>query len=164
MKWIKKAVGLAAFSAMFLSVSTGRATPVSLEREAPDTIEAEIKGEVANPGIYTVKNGANIQTLISAAGGETDSADLSALALSSELKTNQVIVVGKKSMDGTSMKISINTASQEELTRLPGIGPAMAQRIAEHRKTDPFQSIEDLMNVKGIGEKKFEKIKEYLAL
>lgn len=164
MKWIQKTIGLALFGALFLGVSTSRSTLVSLERQAPDTIEAEIKGEVAAPGLYTVKNGSSVQTLIRQAGGETASADLSALALGEELKPGQIIVVGKKTADGTSAKVSLNTASQEELTTLPGIGPAMAQRIIEYRRQTPFQSIEDLKNVKGIGDKTFEKLKEYLAL
>ncbi len=60
-------------------------------------------------------------------------------------------------------KINISTALKAELMRLPGIGEAMAERIVEYRKTTPFTSTQDLMNVKGIGKKKFEKIEPYVV-
>ena len=65
----------------------------------------------------------------------------------------------------TETKININTASAEELTTLPGIGPSYAQRIIEHReKNGPFKKVEDLLNVRGIGEKTFEKIRDRLPV
>ena len=65
----------------------------------------------------------------------------------------------------TEARININTATVEELTMLPGIGPSYAQRIVEHReKNGPFKKVEDLLNVRGIGEKTFEKIRDRLTV
>lgn len=62
-------------------------------------------------------------------------------------------------------KININTAAPEELAKLEGIGPAYAQRIVEHRKTyGPFEKPEDIMNVKGIGPKTFERNKDRISI
>ena len=62
-------------------------------------------------------------------------------------------------------RIDLNTASVERLTELPGIGEALARRIVEYRQQmGPFQSIEDVMNVKGIGEKKFSKFQDQITV
>lgn len=61
-------------------------------------------------------------------------------------------------------KVDLNTATQDQLESLPGIGPAMAKRIQEYREANGgFKRIEDLMNVKGIGEKKFLRLKELVT-
>lgn len=62
------------------------------------------------------------------------------------------------------LPININTASEKELDALPGIGPAIARRIVEHRSSQPFTKIEDIMLVKGIGKKKFAKLKELITV
>ncbi len=61
-------------------------------------------------------------------------------------------------------KININTAPVEQLLEIPGIGPALAERIVEYRTAHPFVSIEELMNVKGIGDAKFEKLKDAIEI
>ena len=60
--------------------------------------------------------------------------------------------------------ININTANEKELDALPGIGPAIARRIVEYRSSQPFTKVEDIMLVKGIGEKKFAKLKELITV
>lgn len=164
MKTIQKAAGPLLFLLLGFVSLAGRITPMALERQAPDTIEAEIKGEVVSPGVYTIKNGATIQDLIGQAGGESAAADLSMLNLLAEVHAGQVIVVGKKNLDGSSPRISLNSASAEELMKLPGIGPAMAEKIITYRTEHPFETLEQLMEVPGIGEKKFAKLQDFIAL
>ena len=60
--------------------------------------------------------------------------------------------------------ININTANEKELDALPGIGPSIARRVVEQRNSQPFKKIEDIMLVKGIGEKKFAKLKELITV
>jgi len=64
----------------------------------------------------------------------------------------------------TSNLINLNTASQKELESLPGIGPVLANSIIEYRKNKPFQSVEELLNVSGIGPKRFEKIQHLVTV
>jgi len=61
-------------------------------------------------------------------------------------------------------KININNASKEQLMTLKGVGEEIADRIIEYRKAQPFKTIEDLMNVKGIGQKRFEKLKDFITV
>jgi competence protein ComEA len=62
-------------------------------------------------------------------------------------------------------KVNVNTATAEQLTALPGVGPKLATRIVEHRqKEGAFHSMQDLLNVKGIGEKNLAKIQGYVSL
>ncbi len=75
-------------------------------------------------------------------------------------KTTNVDIQTKK----ISETININTASLEELDTLPGVGPAIAKRIVEFRSTQPFSKPEDIMLVKGIGKKKFARMRERITV
>ena len=85
-----------------------------------------------------------------------------ALAVASILSTGVALAAAKPAPAG---KVNINTATVEQLTTLPGVGPKLAARIVEHRqKAGAFKSTQELINVRGIGEKNFEKIQGYLTL
>ncbi|WP_273235258.1 ComEA family DNA-binding protein [Ileibacterium valens] len=142
----------------------GRYQPVSLDRASPLSLQAEIKGEVNQPGVYELKTDADIEKLIQVAGGTTEQADLSSIALMKKVKDEDVIVIPKSQTKVQKAKISINSASLEELMTLSGIGEKIAGRIIEYRESQGFQTLEDIMNVKGIGEKMFERIKEEICL
>lgn len=60
--------------------------------------------------------------------------------------------------------VNINTAGVEQLVTLPGIGPALAERIIEHREGFPFEAKEDIMQVSGIGETRFQEIKDMITV
>ena len=70
------------------------------------------------------------------------------------------------SRSGASLEgqININTATMAELEQLPGVGPAIAERIVSYRKDNPFKQRNQIMRIKGIGEKTFAKIKDYLVV
>jgi competence protein ComEA len=65
---------------------------------------------------------------------------------------------------GASVRVDLNSASAEDLARLPGIGPAKAKAIIEYRSAEPFRSTEDLRKVKGIGDKLYEQLKDQITV
>ena len=158
-----------------------------------ETIVVHITGEVKKEGVIYLKKGARIVDAIKEAGGETKEADLSQVNLAYELQDGQKIYIPNKNekisqyiigKNGETMndnsantgnestsynkegaKVNINTASQAELDSLPGIGPALAQRIIDFRvENGNFNSIEDIQNVKGIGDTKYEDIKDKIVV
>lgn len=158
----------------------------SVSVETIEKIKIHIIGEVNNPGIYELEIGARIEDAIIAAGGESNDADLNKVNLAYELEDGQKIDIpsifdeenayiysdagtnvliqqeGETSMSG---KINVNKASLEELQQIRGIGPALAEKIIAYREeTGKFQTVEDLKNVSGIGDKKYETIKEYIEV
>lgn len=126
-----------------------------------ESIRVSVRGEVKNPGNFELKPYSTIEDLLKYLKLNENS-DLSALNPYIVLKDGDVLIIeGKQSL----AKISINTASKEDLETLPGIGPSMAQKIIDHRNSQGlFQRIEDIMKVKGIKEKLFEKIKDLIRI
>ena len=145
----------------FLYSFYGRSTPIDLSNSISSTIQVEIKGAIQQPGSYSLERNSTLTMLLELAGGPSETADLSSLSMNRTLANHDMIVIPEKSEE---QKISINSASSEQLQSLPGIGPSISQRIIEYREQATFQNLEDIMNVKGIGEKMFEKIKERICL
>ncbi|HXK10243.1 MAG TPA: helix-hairpin-helix domain-containing protein [Vicinamibacteria bacterium] len=84
-----------------------------------------------------------------------------ALAMAALLVSGTALAAGKPA---PTAKVNLNTASVEQLTTLPGVGPKLAARIVEYRQKSSFHSAQELMNVKGIGEKNFVKIQPWLVV
>jgi len=85
-----------------------------------------------------------------------------ALALACLVCAGPVLAAAKPAPTG---KVNVNTATVEQLTTLPGVGPKLATRIVEHRqKEGAFHSVQDLLNVKGIGEKNLARIQGYVSV
>ncbi len=85
-----------------------------------------------------------------------------ALAMAALVASGPALAAGKPA---PTAKVNINTASVDQLTTLPGVGPKLAARIVEYRqKSGPFRSPQELMNVKGVGEKNFAKIETWLVV
>ena len=81
------------------------------------------------------------------------------------LAISAVSAPAQKSSPASTEKINLNSATAEQLQSLPGIGPAIAKSIVDHRtKVGKFSRIEEIINVKGVGEKKFQKIKDRLVI
>ena len=124
-------------------------------------MQVEIKGAIQNPGVYTLKRNSSISSLIQMSGGLLENSDTSRISFNYILNDKDVVVIPEKQ---EVKLISINSAALEELQTLPGIGPAIAQRIMEYRKSNTFQSLEQIQNVKGIGPAMFNKIKDKICL
>lgn len=134
---------------------------INLSDFMTEQISVEVKGEVLNPGIFKIKSYSTLNELLEEVQ-LTDKSDISSLNLTITLKNNDVIVIPEKSLIS---KISINSAGLEQLCTVPYIGEKTAQKIIEYRdEYGPFQHIEDLTNIKGIGEKKLDKIRDYICL
>lgn len=87
------------------------------------------------------------------------------LLLMVALALTPALAVAQKGKAPSTEKVNLNSATAEQLETLPGIGPAMAKRIIEHRaKNGKFTKLEELLNVKGISEKKFQKMKDRLVV
>ena len=88
-----------------------------------------------------------------------------ALLVCLSLALTPAALLAQRAKSVSTEKVNLNTATVEQLQTLPGIGPAMAKRIIEHRtKVGKFTKIEEILNVKGIGEKRFQRIKDRLVL
>ena len=157
-----------------------------------ETLIVDIKGEVNAPGIYEVPKGTRVMDVITSAGGLTGNADTSQINLSKKVSDEMVIIVDKQGEVTTSSgnirndaridtsealvsggsnevavsgPVSINQGTKEQLMTLPGIGEVKAQAIIDYRNSQGgFQTLEELMEVKGIGESTFNKLKENITL
>lgn len=145
----------------FVFTCLNRYTPITLQEAKPTLMQVEIKGAVKNPGVYTLKFQDTVSSLINASGGLLENGDDSSLSYTQVLKDKDVIVIPEKKEQP---KISINGATQEELQTLSGIGPSIASRIIEYRKNNTFQTLEQIKEVKGIGDGLFNKIKDDICL
>lgn len=137
-------------------------------------------GEVHNPGVYELKEGDRIFHLIEAAGGLKEEADEKMLNQAKPLKDGEQITVysrqetaanetltgkeGSSFSSGEGKKIDINTADEETLMQISGVGSQRAKAIIKYRQDNGgFSSIEDIMQVEGIKKGMFEKIKEQIS-
>ena len=155
------------------------------EEEAENKIKVHISGAVKNEGVYELEGDARIIDAIEKAGGTLEIADMKNVNLASKIEdgmkiyipkqgeevtnSNQEveenIALGNTSKESSKGKININKASKEELDTLPGIGESTAEKIINYRKEHKsFKSIEELKEVKGIGDAKFEEIKDLVDI
>ncbi len=126
-------------------------------------IRVYVEGEVTNPGVYELTGEALIADAVEAAGGFSSEADRASVNLAATVRDGQRIHVYKAGE--IPQKININTAELWLLEALPGIGETLARRIIDYRTSNgPFQEIDELMSVEGIGLKIFEPIKDRITV
>ena len=164
------------------------------ELEEKQEIIIYITGEVNKEGVYSLPEGTRIADAIEQAEGLTEDAYTEDINLAYVLEDGMKIKIPNKNeihnqvetqvtnedssytstesgisieqtQKKTSQKVNINTATQEELETLTGIGPSIASKIVQYRKENGnFKTVEDIKNVSGIGESKFESIKDYVCV
>ncbi len=144
-------------------------TPVLTESQPASQVVVYVSGEVLRPGVYALNSEHRVAEALGAAGGPTADADLDRINLAMRLNDEDQIHVpsiggggstgvGSVQPEGSSPstasgKLNVNTATAEELESLPGIGASRAAAIVEYRNTHgPFQRVEDLVEVSGIGD------------
>lgn len=162
-------------------------------KDTSESVYVDIKGSVKKPGVYKVDKTSIVNDVIKLAGGFTKNAYTKNINLSKHVSDEMVIYVfSKKDFTTTTEKnevsfttevinydncitttkktttksdiVNINTASKEELMGISGIGASKADLIIAYRLEHKFSKIEDIMNVSGIGESLFEKIKKYITV
>lgn len=157
------------------------------DEEGEDIMAVHVTGEVKKPGVVKVKEGSRIEDIIEAAGGLTENADTTNINLAymvedgmkiripntneEDIEENYISVDSGKGVimseesNSSSSVVNINTANETELEQLPGIGPSISSKIIDYRNQNgKFKNIEDIKNVTGIGDTKFEKIKDFIKV
>ncbi len=148
----------------------------------PASIWVDVRGAVNQPGVYALPVGSRVQDALARAGNVLVNADTRALNLARRVNDGEQIYVpmlgeatpvpptassGKSAPTATRAlsKLNINTASLAELDTLPGIGPAIAQRIIDYRtQNGDFKTIEEIKKVRGIGDALFNQIKDLITV
>lgn len=157
-----------------------KAAKIALSSQAPAAktgrvVYVHVGGAVHRPGLYELADGSRVFDAVRAAGGATDDADLDSLNLASKVKDGDKVLVpvriepgadpppgasGGTSTSSAGGLLNLNTATAEQLDALPGIGPSTAQKIIAYRtEHGGFSTIDELMEVSGIGPAKFEELK-----
>ncbi|MBU7593655.1 hypothetical protein FVO58_14035 [Metabacillus halosaccharovorans] len=159
------------------TISVNEKEPVDKGDERT-SIVIDVKGAVLKPGVYEVPEDARLYEAIHEAGGLSEKADELAVNLASPLLDGMVVYIPIKgetkenpfisqnvAEDSSQKKVNINLATSEELQTLTGIGPSKAESIISYREEQgPFTKIEDILEVTGIGDKSFEKLREEITV
>ena len=132
---------------------------VEIGLEQPE-VTVSVAGAVVVPGVYALPWGSRAEDAVIQAGGFTETAEETLLNLADPLTTGETVLVPEARTATGEDRLSLNTATERELELLvPGVGPVTAARIVAAR---PFESVEDLLNVSGIGPATLEKIRPYV--
>jgi competence protein ComEA len=157
----------------------------ALPRAVPDTsagsdlsgrLAVHVAGHIRRPGLVRLPAGSRVQDAIRAAGGATSGADLDAVNLARKLVDGeQVLIPGPGdppplspdagAAPGTpTAPLDLNTATVEQLDTLPGVGEVTASRIVAYRTAHPFTTVDELLEVPGIGQRRFDQLKDLVTV
>lgn len=166
-----------AISIVFQDLDRKNTMKINNQEISEDTskIGVYVTGAVKNPGVYYLDKNSRIYQLLDICGGVQENADISKINLALKLNDSDKIDIPIKKEDinesdefketiEENNKININEAGVEELKTLSGIGESTAKKIIDYRSKNKFESIEDIMNVPGIGESKFNNIKDDICV
>lgn len=132
--------------------------PAPVDDETPPPVIVHVSGAVAEPGLVSLPGSARVADAVGAAGGATAEADLAAINLAGTVRDGDHIVVpavGETTQEQAG--IDLNRSTADQLAELHGIGPVLAERIVAYRdEHGSFETIEDLLDVPGIGEAKLD--------
>lgn len=136
-------------------------------------IVIDVSGKVRRPGVLRLPAGSRVADALEAAGGVKDGTDLTGLNRARVLTDGEQVVVGGPAVPApvgagggpvtgpAAGPVSLNSASVEQLETLPGVGPVLAQHIVDHRtRHGGFRSVDELRDVNGIGDRRFENLKD----
>ena len=154
--------------------------PIEIEEPALTPVANSVElgvyvtGAVQNPGVYYLPEESRVQDALEAAGGPAANADLDRVNLAQRVRDEDQIYVPEVGEEDLPSRanglaqaglVNINTATAPELETLPGIGPALAQSIIDHREAHgPFGTIEEITDVQGIGQGVLEEIRELITV
>ena len=140
----------------------------------PSSLLVHAAGAVQRPGVYELRAGSRVTDLIDAAGGPTDDADVDQLNLAAPVtdgervyvpRVGEVVAAATSGADATPGPLNLNTATLEQLDELPGVGPATAQAIIDEReRRGGFTSVDDLLDVRGIGPSKLGALRDLVTV
>jgi len=163
--------------------STSVTVGLKEDRTTTAALKIHVVGAVVNPGLYEIGADSRVADAIAKAGGATPTADLTLINLAAKLADGQQLVVPEigsassagaapagtggavSGANGAQQPVNINTATVDQLDSLDGIGPKTAQKIVDYREAHGgFKSIEELMEVPGIGSSKFEQLRSQVVI
>jgi competence protein ComEA len=149
---------------------------VAAPSSAPAVLIVSVTGKVARPGLVRLPAGSRVADALDAAGGPLPGTDLTGVNLARKIVDGEMIAIGVTPppgaapagggpVPGTGGTVNLNTATAAELQTLPGIGEVLAQRIIEYRdRHGGFRAVADLRQVEGIGDAKFQQLKDRVAV
>jgi competence protein ComEA len=144
--------------------------------EASSQVAVHVAGRVRHPGLVRLPAGSRVQDAITAAGGVTSGADLDAINLARKVSDGEQVRVpgpgdpappppdAAAGPATPSAPLDLNTASVEQLDALPGVGEVTAGRIVAYRSAHLFTTVDELLEVPGIGQRRFEQLKDLVTV